>query len=113
MRDYPLLPNMDWVMEGRYVFSFTEFMFLPLLIGGALLCFCFPFPKSIFLMLDFSPCIYYDKQRHFSMLSLFCCMLASQMVLFLNLALVAIKSLNVGALKWCVIFFSTKHVPHV
>ena len=35
------------------------------------LCFCFPFTKSIFLMLDFSPCIYYDKQRHFSMLSLF------------------------------------------
>jgi hypothetical protein len=71
MRGYHLLPNMDWVMEGRYVFSFSEFMFLPLLIVSALLCFCFPFPKSIFLMLGFSPCIFYDKQRHFSMLSLF------------------------------------------
>jgi hypothetical protein len=71
MRGYHLLPNMDWVMEGRYVFSFSEFMLLPLLIVSALLCFCFPFPKSIFLMLALSPCIYYDKQRHFSMLSLF------------------------------------------
>jgi hypothetical protein len=53
MRGYHLLPNMDWVMEGRYVFSFSEFMFLPLLIVSALLY------------------IYYDKQRHFSMLSLF------------------------------------------
>jgi len=32
MRGYHLLPDMDWVMEGRYVFSFSEFMFLPLLI---------------------------------------------------------------------------------
>jgi hypothetical protein len=42
-----------------------------------------------------------------------CCMPASQMVLFLNLALVAIKSLNDGAIKRCGIFFSTRHVPHV
>jgi len=68
MRGYHLLPNMDWVMEGRYVFSFSEFMFLPLLIVSALLCFCFPFPKSISLMLGF---IFYDKQIHFSMLSHF------------------------------------------
>jgi hypothetical protein len=58
MRGYHLLPDMDWVMEGRYVFSFSEFMFFFLLIVSALLCFCFIFSKSIFLILLFRICIY-------------------------------------------------------